>query len=308
MLKRNRCKGIRLNGSKQKFLAPGLSTTMYPVSDDVGDIGILLERLYQEHGADFRQYNRATLIRRLSKRLRVRKVQTYEDYARILDRDAGEWDKLLDVFTVNQTSFFRNPAVFEIVKRKLMILLGRREREKKPLRIWCAGCSTGQEPYSFAILLNELVAEGYSSAAETTIIASDIDSKALEYAQKGIYTEKETESLPEELRAKYMQFEKGGSHCSTAIRKLIRFEQHSMTAEPGFENIDLLACRNVIIYFLTTLQMQVFRSFYRSLQADGLLLLGDSEIPMREARGLFTCLDFESKLYHKAVKSRNDRN
>ncbi len=296
----------KLTAEKNILPDPILPPGMKPVSDGAKELGTLLEKLYLECGADFRKYNRATLARRLNKRLQVRQVSTYAEYAKVLDRDPGEYEKLLDVFTVNQTNFFRNPYVFEVLRKKLGALVEKKYREKSSLRIWCAGCSRGQEPYSLAILLAEIFKER-DSLPQASIIASDIDSKVLAYAGAGIYTQEEAESLPETLRARYMRLEQGRYHCLSEIKQLITFKQHNMASDPPFKEIDLLVCRNVIIYFLGPLQMQVFRLFHQSLKANGLLLLGDSEIPMREARGLFTCLDFEAKLYRKALPTRSGR-
>lgn len=269
------------------------------VCDDPAGLQSLLELIFKQKGWDFREYNSTTLSRRLNKRLLARGVSDYEEYYRTLQENETEYEALRDALTVNQTEFFRNDRMYRVVGQKILDQFQARKESREPLAIWCAGCSTGQEPYSMAMLLLE---SGYSHppGAPPPITATDIDVKALDYARAGVYNQKELESLPDKYRNGYMQPVGSAFSCRDEIRSLVRFVEHNMATEPVVSGIDLVVCRNVIIYFRPHLQMKVFQVFYKALKKDGFLFLGESEIPMQEARGLFSCLDFEARLYRKA--------
>ncbi|MBU0569061.1 hypothetical protein KJ693_09375 [bacterium] len=155
----------------------------------------LLEKIYQERGFDFREYKEGTLTRRLGRRLWARGVKEYDDYARILDQDPGEYEMLFDDLTINVTSFFRDDFVFRTLEEVVLPkLIEKNTNNHKTLQIWSAACATGEEPYSLAILLLEMLGEKIDSW-KVNIIATDIDAKALSRAKEGVFASKQVEDI-----------------------------------------------------------------------------------------------------------------
>ena len=256
----------------------------------------LLEKVYRERGFDFRGYKETTLTRRLARRLRARGAETYADYARVLDQDPAEYDKLFDDLTINVTSFFRDDVAFRALEKVVLPTLI--TSPPHPLRIWSAGCATGEEPYSIAMLLLETLGTMVDEF-EITIVATDIDAKALDRAQEGLFGPKEVEGIRPAWLDRYFVAEGEGFRVRPALRQLATFEVHSLVSDPPYRDLDLVVCRNVLIYFAPPLQTRVLKGFHEGLKAGGFLLLGKAEVPMGETKGLFQCVDSKAKLYRK---------
>lgn len=266
------------------------------------ELHVLLEKIFHERGIDFRGYKKATVSRCLGRRMQARGARTYADYSAILDKDPGEYGRLFDELTINVTSFFRNEAAFDALKEVISNAVQKgKGGESERVLIWSAGCSTGEEPYSIAILLKEILGPEIGSL-DVKILATDIDSKALAHAREGVFSPSSVEPIQTSRLENCFLKENRGFRVKPSLRKLVTFEQHNLVQDPHYENLDFVVCRNVIIYFNLALQMQMMRNFYRSLNDSGFLLLGEYEIPMGEARKLFYCLDFKAKLYKKAVR------
>lgn len=266
------------------------------------DLQYLVGKIYQERGLDFREYRNTTLTRRLSRRLHARGARTYADYCRILDQDPAEYDKLFDDLTINVTSFFRDAAVFRaLADVALPALVGTysvNTDSRKCLRVWSAGCATGQEPYSIAMLLLETL-RSEINLWDITIRASDIDAKALQHARDGLFAAKDMEDIRLEMLNRYFDHEDDGFHVKPVLKQLVTFELHDLVSDPPYYNLDMVVCRNVLIYFTPALQSRVLRYFHKGLKEGGLLLLGKAEVLVGETNKLFHCIDKKAKLFQK---------
>ncbi len=277
---------------------------MEEIEDNPEALDQLLEKLYEERGIDFRNYKRSTMSRRLAKRFRARKVKSYTDYIKLLDKNVEEYETLFDDLTVNETYFFRNQTIFETFQKYLITIIKNCSDDNRPLRIWSAGCSSGEEPYSVAMLVDHCLLEQQKILPEIQIFATDIDQNMLQKAKEGVYPRLAVNGIPTEFLQSYFSLENGNYKITPSLQKQIRFEFHNLAHDPPFENLDIILCRNVIIYFNIGLQMEVLRKFYHGLRDDGLLLLGEYEVAIREGRNLFTNLHFEAKLYRKRQRKQ----
>lgn len=240
----------------------------------------LLEYVKSQRAVDFAAYRPNTIRRRLDLRLSATGMHDYASYVRYIEENPGELDSLIDSLTIKVSHFFRNPLVFEVLKE--IVLPGLIENFKDDiLRIWCAGCARGEEPYSVAILLKEVMSSEHT-ASKVFIIGTDIDLGALEYARRGVY---EAESLQEVKKAyidRYFAPEGGLFRVSDEIRGMVTFAYHDIATavlpkEGIFSDYHLIFCRNVLIYFSRGLYERVLAGITDSLLARGYLVLGEAE-------------------------------
>ena len=275
----------------------------------------LLEKVYRERGFDFREYKESTLTRRLARRLHARGAETYADYAGILDQDPTEYDRLFNDLTINVTSFFRDDVAFNALEEVVLpALIGRQTGEPRGggapaplhlrtpaplLRIWSAGCATGEEPYSIAMLLLERLGQDIG-CWDVSILATDVDAKALGRAHEEVFGPRDVEGIRPAWLERYFVAEGEAFRVRPALRQLVTFEVHNLVSDPPYRDLDLVVCRNVLIYFAPPLQTRVLKGFHEGLREGGFLLLGKAEVPVGETRGLFQCVDRKAKLYRKA--------
>jgi len=257
----------------------------------------VLEKMYHERGFDFREYRDTTLTRRLGRRLRATGAETYADYTRVLDQDPAEYQRLFEDLTINVTSFFRDQVAFKALKEAVLpTLINRGINRWKCLRIWSAGCATGEESYSIAMLLLEHLGE-HISRWNVTILASDIDAKVLQRAREGVFAE--VQGIRPAWRDRYLTAEGDSFSVRPALRRLVTFQRHNLVSDPPYFDLDLVVCRNVLIYFKPPLQMRVLKGFHQGLKEGGFLLLGKSEVPLGQKETFFHCLDSKARLYQK---------
>lgn len=258
----------------------------------------LLEKIYRERGFDFREYRESTLTRRLARRLQARGVQSYAGYARVLDQDPVEYDRLFNDLTINVTGFFRDEAFKALEEIVLPTLMERKGQPQRCFRIWSAGCATGEEPYSIAMLLLEFLGRDIARR-DCSILATDIDTRTLQRAGEGVFGPKALEGIRPEWRDRYFITAGAGSRVRPFIRKLVTFQAHNLVSDPPYCDLDLVVCRNVLIYFTPPLQTRVLKGFHQGLKRGGFLFLGKAETPTAETKGLFRCVDRKARLYRK---------
>ena len=234
--------------------------------------------IYHESGIAIKDTKRDFLQARLQKRLQTKQIQSYYRYYKfVTDKTQGQREllDLLDSLTINETSFFRNKPQFDILANLVIPELKNRRQDTQKLRFWSAGCSRGQEPYSIAMsVLKHL---NFPNAWDIKVLASDISLRALENAQKGMYTEFEAESLGQEYMAAYFDRTDGMYQVKPQVRKLVIFDYHNLKHENGLVGIDAIFCRNVMIYFDKEEQARLVEKFRRSLTPGGYLFLGHTE-------------------------------
>jgi chemotaxis methyl-accepting protein methylase len=267
-----------------------------PITQGRNDLMYLMEKVYRERGFDFRGYKQSTLTRRLGRRLRARGVQTYIDYARVLDNDQTEYDRLFMDLSINVTSFFRDEVAFKALEE--VVLPALITKGEKNIRIWSAGCATGEEPYSLAMLLVETLG-AEATRWGITILGTEIDAKALDQARDGVFSKIQVEGIRPAWLEKYFYAGDSSFRVSAALKELVIFKEHNLVSDLPYSDLDVVLCRNVLIYLNPMPQAQMIRAFYEGLRQGGFLLLGKSEVPVGETRTLFTCIDKKAKLYRK---------
>ena len=199
-----------------------------------------------------------------------------EAYLRVLEEDPAELSALYQDFLIRVTSFFRDPEVFEFLKKDLFPTLLQERPPEAPVRIWVAGCSTGEEVYSLAITLLESLGEA-AHVTPIKILATDVNERALEIARAGIYVENVAMDITPERLRRYFARVDGSYQISKVIRDLCVFSRHDLTRDPPFARLDLVSCRNLLIYLDLAAQKRVFPLFHYALKPGGYLMLGPSE-------------------------------
>ncbi|WP_319531856.1 CheR family methyltransferase [uncultured Cohaesibacter sp.] len=236
----------------------------------------ILSMLQKTFGTDFRYYKNTTVHRRILRRALLQRFANLEDYCERLKHDREELDTLYCDLLIGVTSFFRDKEAFEVLKSKALPQLATIMSAERQLRIWTPGCATGEEPYSLAILINEF-AKRNGLTLNLKIFATDIHFKSLEIAANGIYDEEVIQSIPEALRDEYLNRVDGRYQVKQSLRRLVVFSSHNLLKDPPFTRIDMISCRNLMIYFAEPAQQKVLSLFHFSLRKDGVLFLGSSE-------------------------------
>ncbi|HSU14814.1 CheR family methyltransferase [Longimicrobium sp.] len=261
----------------------------------------LLEFLRDERGFDFTGYKRSTLGRRVRKRMSEVGIEEFEAYRNHLETHPAEFTALFNTILINVTSFFRDPEAWDtLVKEHLPGLIARR-RPGDPLRVWSAGCASGQETYTLAMVLAEaLGVERFRD--EVKIYATDVDDEALAQARAATYRADDLESVPEELRAKY--FEPSGSRFAFRgdLRRLVIFGRHDLVRDAPISHLDLLVSRNTLMYFNADTQARIVGRMHFALNDGGILFLGQAEM-LRSQGGLFVPLDLKARLFGRTPRA-----
>ncbi|OUP86118.1 hypothetical protein B5F07_02115 [Lachnoclostridium sp. An169] len=254
--------------------------------------------LKKASGIDFTNYKRTTVLRRIERRMVVTHKPSLAEYVEFLSGDADEASILVKEILIGVTNFFRDPSFFEKLKQKVIYRIVERAGENEPVRVWSAGCSTGEEAYSLAILFREVLDE-LGVQRDVKIFATDVDTKAIEQAGKGVFTESILDDVSSERLAKFFTKKNDQYTISKEIRRMIIFAPHNMLSDPPFGKLDLISCRNVMIYFQPVLQRALFGIFHSALKDGGYLFLGKSETA-GEYSAVFTPVCNAEKIYvHK---------
>ena len=227
-------------------------------------------------GVDFSEYKAPTFERRLARRMALRKVEGLQDYVELLQEEPTEVRSLYEDALIHVTSFFRDPEVFESLKAHAFPEILKRKSSGEPIRLWIAGCSTGEEAYSLAICLLEFLGKSVS-VHPVQIFGSDIGERAIEKARHGVFPDGAMKDVSDERRKRFFTKEETGYRINKSIRDLCVFARHDLAKDPPFSKLDLVSCRNVLIYFGRALQKRVIAIFHYSLNQGGFLLLGRTE-------------------------------
>ncbi|MGH7606225.1 MAG: CheR family methyltransferase [Gemmatimonadales bacterium] len=251
----------------------------------------LTQKISRMRGVCCESYKDKCLKRRIAVRMRARGVHTYDDYSRLLDDDAHEYEALLDALTINVTKFYRNAATWQALGPHLARLW---QAGGGRLRVWSAGCASGEEPYTIAVLVAETA--GRASLQHAFIDATDVDRLSLERTTQATYPDSAFTEMPAELRRRYF----AAGRPVPALRALVRVGPHDLlTAPPPHPPYDLIVCRNVVIYFERQAQERVFQVFVDALSPGGVLLLGKVETLFGPARERLTLVDPRERIYTK---------
>ncbi|MDD5330379.1 MAG: chemotaxis protein CheB [Sulfuricella sp.] len=266
-------------------------------ADESGDLGRVFVLLRSRTGHDFTYYKQSTIQRRIKRRMVLHQLERIDDYVRLLQKQPPELDALFQDILINVTSFFRDPETFEALKTEVFPRLLEKRPAEAPLRLWVPACSTGEEAYSLAIALVEFLGER-ASRTPIQIFATDIDDKAIDQARRGFYPEGIRADVSAERLQRFFIRTGNGYQVGKAIRDACVFAVQNVTKDPPFSKIDLVVCRNLMIYLGTTLQHKVLHTFHYALRAGGFLMLGTSETIGALAE-LFALADKKHKIYAK---------
>src|SRR5262245_23358078 len=259
----------------------------------------LLEYIKEQRGFDFSGYKRASLARRIAKRLQARRVSSFGDYQRALEEDPDEFVALFDTILINVTSFFRDELAWDYLRDEIVPRLIA-QRDDELLRVWSTGCATGEEAFSLAILLAEALGDD-DFKRRVKIYATDIDDEALNSGRHATYSPKQVTAVPEALRKRYFARENGNSAFRNDLRRSIIFGRHDLVQDPPISRIDLLVSRNTLMYFTPETQGQVLANFHFALRDDGFLFLGKSEA-LTTKTNLFAVIDLKRRVFTKVPK------
>lgn len=269
-------------------------------------INRILEFLHEQRGYDF-SGNRSSMVqRRITKRISAVQANDLEDYLNYILKNPPELDDLINALTINVSNFFRNSIVFEHLANRLSdILLEKRRAGDNTIRIWSAGCATGEEPYSIAIIMNELI-QNESVKPDVYIFATDIDREALRKGKEGIYSIEDVSNVKLKLVNKYFSVGKNTYTINKQIKDMVSFshfdllhKRSSSPAESIFGDFDIILCRNVLIYFNFDFQEIILHKLYRSLSNGGYLILGEAEMPSANYKSKYYRLTDCCKIYRK---------
>ena len=239
------------------------------------DFSLYSSLIYEQSGIHFSEMNRSILDTRIQERLKITQHKDVTAYYHFILRNSEEMKMLLDSVTTNLTRFFRNTGQFETLEHFVIPdLVAHKTKIKQPhLRVWSAGCATGEEPYSIAFVLRDKVPKNFT----LEIIASDLSLKSLMTAQEGYYPENKTEGIPHHYLTTCFEKKQNGFQVKEDIKSLIKFDYHNLKFDSGLHNVDILFCRNVIIYFDEAAQKAVINRFWKIMSPHSYLFLGHSE-------------------------------
>ncbi len=259
-----------------------------------------IKRLLQENaGLNCSGYRDEYLKRRFEIRLRATGSSTYGSYIVYLRKNSGEIENLLNDLTVNYTTFFRDADVYRYLEK---VLLPKLFQANNHVRIWSAGCASGEEPYSLAILIHKIL-ERNTSNFPVTIFASDIDKGALSKAKQGEYQQRQLGFMNQFTIDQFFTKKEGYYRVNDFVRRIVRFEQFDLMQPTIHQNLDLILCRNVMIYFSKEGQQKIHMGFYNSLKDGGYFIAGKSEILSGEPYQRFVSVDNQARVYQKPTKA-----
>lgn len=240
-------------------------------------LGRILKMIKTYVGYDFLDYKKPTLFRRTAKRMNITKNKTVTDYINFLYEDPEEKFILAKEYLIGVTKFFRDQGAFDIIKEKIIPgIVNVNKIDQDPIKIWVVACSTGEEAYSIAMLIEEYC-ELMKIKRDYKIFATDINEKAIEFASKGIYKGNITSEVPSNFLDKYFTKKHDSYQINSHIRRNIIFSKHDILHNPPFNKMDLVCCRNMLIYMESEIQLKVLTSIHFALNREGFLFLGNSE-------------------------------
>jgi two-component system, chemotaxis family, CheB/CheR fusion protein len=274
--------------------------------EDDGQLNELLDYIREQRGIDFSAYKSASLRRRLNKRINAVGVDGYAEYLDYVQASPDEFQPLVDTLFINVTQFFRDADAWDTLAGQILPRIIEARAPGEPIRIWCAGIASGEEAYTTAILFAEQL--GMDQFRERVkIYATDLDEGELTAARMAVYGEKQLDNVPAPLRERYFERVQGGWVFRNDLRRALIFGRHNLLEDAPISRLDLLVCRNTLIYFNRDAQSRVLARFHFALRDDGLLFLGRAEMLLTR-RNLFTPIHARSRIFAKQVQlTQRDR-
>ena len=273
------------------------------VGEDAPGLEVMLDYLHRSRGFDFTGYKRTTLARRIRRRMSVLGVMTYPEYVDYLEVRPDEFPQLFNTILINVTGFFRDPLAWTSLRTIVEERLARRPT-RSAIRVWCAGCASGEEPYTLAMMFAESL--GTEECAERVkIYATDVDEEALAEARLGTYAPKAMESVPPALAEKYFTRSGASSLFNKDLRRAVIFGRHDLVQDAPISRVDLISCRNTLMYFNAETQTRILNRLHFALNDDGVLFLGKAEMLITHVN-LFTPLALKLRVFGRTkVRARD---
>ncbi len=265
----------------------------------------ILQLLRKTSGTDFSAYKKTTLRRRIARRMAVSHVETLRDYAIQLEGDTAEARALYEDCLISVTSFFRDREVFQVLSERVLPALLNGRTDDAPLRMWVPGCATGEEAYSIAMCLLESMAK-LAQNPTLQIFATDLSESALAKAREGTYLSNIARDVSAERLRRFFTKVGDNYQISKAIREMCVFARHDLTRDPPYSRLDLISCRNVLIYLEPRLQDLVFATFHYALRPNGFLIVGPAE-SVNASSALFSVIEEKHKIYSRNATSGPQR-
>jgi len=261
----------------------------------------ILHNIWRRRGVDFRQYRPRCLRRRVVVGMHDANVETFTQYLKFLKANPQSYDELLDRITINVSEFFRNPETFSAVRKIVIpeIIKRKQNISSHIIRVWSCGCATGEEPYSLSIIFREVFSE-LAPNFSVTILATDLDKEAIKRAQEGVYKGKNIRELKHSQCKQYFErLDDDRYKINHDIKAAVKFRHHNMITDEPLNRIDLIFCRNVIIYFTKDLQKKVYENFYKALSPEGFFVGGKTESLMDISFDRFERIDLNERILKK---------
>lgn len=219
---------------------------------------------------DLNAYKERQMKRRIDALISKNHCQSYDEYVQLIKKDTDRLEEFVNYLTINVSEFYRNPDQWKTLEQDILPDLINKAGKK--LKVWSAACSTGDEPYSLAMVIGKMV-----GLSNVSIIATDIDKQVLEKAKLGLYNEKSIAGLPDEFKSKYFNKIGASYKISDEIKKCVQFKQHDLLKDAYPTDCDLIVCRNVLIYFTEEAKAEIYKKFSKSLNVGGVLFIGSTE-------------------------------
>jgi two-component system CheB/CheR fusion protein len=276
--------------------------------NDQGDESFeaLLHYLRDTRGVDFTGYKRTSLVRRVQHQMEHAGVQTFEEYLDVLQASSDEFDALFDTILINVTSFFRDPEAWQFIHDEVVPALLARRGPDEPIRIWSAGCASGQEAYTLAMILADSL-EPEAFRHRVKIYATDLDEQALAQARAASYDAKAVASVPEPLLARYFEQVNGRYLFNKDLRRAVIFGRNDLVKDAPISRVDLLVCRNTLMYLNAETQQRVLSRLHFALAPEGTLFLGHAEMLLSHT-DRFTPIDLKHRIFRRAADSSSEMN
>ena len=260
----------------------------------------LLEFVKETRGFDFTGYKRSTIQRRVAKRMAAVGAERYDEYVDYLELHGEEFAELFNTLLINTTGFFRDPPAWEYLSEEVAPQLLATRAPDSPLRVWCAGCASGEEPYTVAMVLASVMGDA-PFRERVKIYATDIDEEALEQARHGAYLPRQIEDVPPDALERFFERTDQRYVFRKDLRRSVIFGRNDLVQDAPISRIDLLVCRNTLMYFNAETQSQILRRFHFALDDDGYLLLGKSEMLITHT-DLFAPIELKRRVFRKVIK------
>ena len=233
------------------------------------DYSQFIEKIKRKTGIDLALYKEAQMKRRLTSLYEKYGFKSFQEFYSAMEKNNDLYAQFLDRMTINVSEFFRNSNRWKVFENKILPIF---LEKKKSLKIWSAACSTGEEPYTIAIILSK-----YLSLSNVHILATDIDEKAISFAKNAVYSEKSLQEVPSDLKAQFFTKDGAQFKLNNDIKKAVTFKKHNLLADTYDSDFDIIVCRNVLIYFTEEAKKKIYSKFSNALNEHGILFVGSTE-------------------------------